>query len=72
MKDKAIMMYDHIRSSVDVDPWAINELKNVLSAYLADGCSGCAFEHVEEWEMPCMNCKRNCKDYWRKSNESNV
>lgn len=47
MKDKAIMMYDHIRSSVDVDPWAIKELKNVLAAYLADGCSGCAFEHVK-------------------------
>lgn len=72
MKDKAIMMYDHIRSSVDVDPWAIKELKNVLAAYLADGCSGCAFEHVKEWEMPCMKCKRNCKDYWRKPNESNV
>lgn len=31
----------------------------------ADGCLGCAFEHVEEWELPCAKCKRNCKDYWR-------
>ena len=31
----------------------------------ADGCLGCAFEHVEEWELPCSKCKRNCKDYWR-------
>lgn len=32
----------------------------------ADGCSDCAFETVEEWEMPCAKCKRNCKDYWRR------
>lgn len=32
----------------------------------ADGCQGCAFElDVEEWELPCVKCKRNCKDYWR-------
>lgn len=31
----------------------------------ADGCAGCAFEEVNEWEMPCAQCKRNCKDYWR-------
>lgn len=31
----------------------------------ADGCDGCAFESVEEWEMPCAKCKRNNKDYWR-------
>lgn len=30
------------------------------------GCSGCAFEDVDEWEMPCAKCKRGCKDYWRK------
>ena len=30
------------------------------------GCIGCAFEDVEEWEMPCAKCKRGCKDYWRK------
>lgn len=29
-------------------------------------CNGCAFENVEEWEMPCAKCKRACKDYWRK------
>lgn len=31
----------------------------------ADGCSRCAFIDKEEWEMPCVKCKRNCKDYWR-------
>lgn len=29
------------------------------------GCSGCAFERAEEWEMPCAKCKRNMKDYYR-------
>lgn len=31
----------------------------------ADGCQGCAFTDVEEWEMPCRKCQRSCKDYWR-------
>ena len=31
----------------------------------ADGCVGCSFEDVEEWEPPCPKCKRNAKDYWR-------
>ena len=67
MKDKAMMMYDHIRSSVDVDPWAISELRKVLGAYLADGCQGCAWERTEEWELPCCKCRRNSKDYWRRA-----
>ena len=65
MKDKTMMMYDHIKSSADVDPWAIEELKKVLAAYLADGCWKCAFGGVDEWELPCRECKRNTKDYWR-------
>lgn len=32
----------------------------------ADGCEGCVYMDVEEWEMPCCKCKRGCKDYWRK------
>ena len=71
MKDKTLMMYDHIRSSVDVDPWAIEELKKLLDAYLADGCSGCAFYDRYEWEMPCARCKRNSKDYWRRTSDDN-
>lgn len=31
----------------------------------AGGCTGCAFEDREEWDMPCSRCNRNCKDYWR-------
>ena len=66
MKDKLMMMYDHIISSEDVESWAKEEFKRMLDVYLADGCQGCAFESAEEWEIPCSRCKRNCKDYWRK------
>ena len=69
MKDKVMMMYDHIRSSVDIDPWAINELRRVLDAYLADGCVGCAYESTVEWELPCRKCQRNSKDYYRRAEE---
>lgn len=31
----------------------------------ADGCNGCAYEQIEEWNLPCSKCARNCKDYWR-------
>ena len=69
MKDKVMMMYDHIRSSTDVDPWAIEELRRVLGAYLADGCVDCAFEEKEEWEFPCTICSRNFNDYWQAKEE---
>ena len=31
----------------------------------ADSCAGCAFLTREDWEMPCKDCKRSHKDYWR-------
>ena len=34
----------------------------------ADGCIGCLFDDVEEWEMPCAKCQRNFEDYWREKN----
>ena len=70
MKDKVMMMYDHIRSSTDVDPWAIKELRKLLEkSYLSDGCTDCEFEDKEEWELPCTICSRNCEDYWRAKEE---
>lgn len=36
------------------------------SNYIEYGCDGCAFECYEEWDMPCLKCKRNCKDYYRR------
>ena len=35
------------------------------SNYVELGCEHCAFEDVEEWELPCCKCKRGCKDYYR-------
>lgn len=31
----------------------------------ADGCNGCKYISKDEYEEPCLRCKRNCKDYWR-------
>ena len=72
MKDKTMIMYDHIRSSADVDPWAIKELRKVLDAYLADRCEDCEFYDVDSWKMPCKRCRRNNRDYWRARNESSA
>lgn len=44
---------------------ACNEAIDIIEKESADGCKDCAFETVEEWEMPCRKCKRACKDYWR-------
>lgn len=49
------MIYEEVKMVLDK---AIEQVK-------ADGCTGCAFGSVEEWEMPCAKCKRGCKDYWR-------
>lgn len=44
-------------------------LDKVIEQTRADSCMGCAFMSAEEWEMPCLKCKRNCKDYWRRKGE---
>jgi hypothetical protein len=70
LKDNmAMKMFENIKSSIDVAPWAVQELQNILAAYMADGCVGCAFEDKEEWELPCTICSRNCEDYWRAKEE---
>ena len=47
----------------------VEDYRRILSIALeqckADGCKGCAFINMEEWEEPCRRCARNCKDYWR-------
>lgn len=63
---------NHINTSADVDPWACEIAVAAMEALLVGGrCSGCAFESMEEWAMPCMVCKRNCKDYWRAKDDRN-
>ena len=45
------------------------QYQRLMNMIKADGCMECAFENMEEWEMPCVVCKRNCKDYYRKPAE---
>ena len=49
----------------------LTELINLVQAWIdrqeADGCEGCAFVDIDEWEMPCKKCKRNNKDYYRRA-----
>lgn len=45
-------------------------LINLVQAWIdrteADACIECKYVSVEEWEMPCKECKRAKKDYWRR------
>ena len=43
----------------------INILDFILEQGKADGCNGCKYISKDEYEEPCLRCKRNCKDYWR-------
>ena len=40
-------------------------LEAIIERDKADGCHGCAFESTEPWDMPCRECRRNQRDYWR-------
>lgn len=45
----------------------LQELLETLAERMkADGCTGCAYIDTPEWKNPCAQCKRACKDYWRK------
>jgi len=47
------------------DSEALKAAVSAMEREEADGCEGCAFTDVEEWEMPCRMCRRANKDYWR-------
>lgn len=32
----------------------------------ADACTECKYFGTKEWEMPCKECCRAKKDYWRR------
>ena len=40
-----------------------------LEKQSADGCEGCKYIHKDEYEMPCLICKRNKMDKWTEGNE---
>lgn len=47
----------------------LRDLIKIVEAWIerqeADGCVHCVFNDKEDWEMPCVKCRRACKDYWR-------
>ncbi len=47
---------------------ALSNAIKFLERQLADGCEGCTYTAKQDWEMPCVKCKRGCKDYWRAMN----
>ena len=44
----------------------IRILNLVLEQEKADGCNGCKYIAKDVYEEPCLRCKRNCIDYWRR------
>ena len=69
MTDYEAIMYFEKASGYEAQPPLMREaIKTAIKALertYADGCRGCAFGDVGEWELPCTKCKRNSKDYWR-------
>lgn len=47
----------------------IKIVQRIVSRTEADGCVGCAYIKLEEWEQPCNKCRRAAKDYWRIAHE---
>lgn len=44
---------------------ALRTAIEALQAADADGCDGCKYVTKDEYEMPCLVCKRNHMDKWR-------
>lgn len=36
-----------------------------LESQEANGCEGCKYINKDEFELPCLICKRSKMDYWR-------
>lgn len=45
-------------------------MKIFIKQQQADGCTGCKYLHLEDWDMPCRECKRSHKDYYRYDKDS--
>lgn len=63
--NEAYPFTEQFGEAVNVAIQALENFRKQAKKENADGCAGCAFEDVEEWEMPCRKCSRNCKDYYR-------
>ena len=62
-------IYDTIHEETDLD-YGFLEMQTIdiaIEALLsanADGCDGCKYVNKDEYEMPCLVCKRNHVDKW--------
>ena len=52
------------RSSADM-VFSLDMAIKAFQAADADGCDGCKYITKDEYEMPCLVCKRNHMDKWR-------
>lgn len=58
------MSLKNIKRYIDAQPTAY-DINKTIEQSKADGCNGCKYISKDEYEEPCLRCKRNCKDYWR-------
>ena len=58
-----------IELSIEVIDLIADRIVEKLRIAEHDGCEGCAYVDVGEWEEPCCKCKHGCKDYWRAKGE---
>ena len=45
-------------------------LNLVLEQEKAEACNGCKYITKDAYDEPCLRCKRNCSDYWRRGNQN--
>ena len=59
------MSLKNIKRYIDAQPTVYDNNK-------ADGCNGCKYISKDEYEEPCLRCKRNYRDYWRRGKQNEV
>ena len=53
------MSLKNIKRYIDAQP-------TVLDINSTNGCNGCKYITKDAYDEPCLRCKRNCSDYWRR------
>ena len=57
--------------NIGMPEWTVSvELAiDALKKQSADGCEGCKYIYKDEYEMPCLICKRSKMDKWTEDKE---
>ena len=50
----------------------IRILNLVLEQEKAEACNGCKYIQKDPYDEPCLRCKRNCLDYWRRGKQNEI